>query len=56
MELRQVNQLSDGELRALIEAAGPISVSMIMPIQQEPDRRDENRIRLKNPVRAAEES
>jgi hypothetical protein len=55
MDLRQLNQLSDDELRALIDAAGQNSVSIIMPVQQEPDKWDENRIRLKNLLQAAEE-
>ncbi len=54
MNVRQLTHLSDGELRDLIDAAGPNSVSMFMPVQQEPDKWDENRIRLKNLVQAAE--
>jgi hypothetical protein len=55
MDIRQLNQLSDDELRALIDAAGQNSVSIIMPVQQEPDKWDENRIRLKNLLQAAEQ-
>ncbi|MGD2078820.1 MAG: hypothetical protein PVH18_10575, partial [Chloroflexota bacterium] len=53
MDLLQMHQLSDAELRALIQAAGQISISMVMPVQQEPDKRDENRIRLKNLIQQA---
>jgi len=55
MDLFQFKQLTDSELRALIERAGEISVSVIMPVQQEGDKRAENRTRLKNLLRAAEE-
>jgi uncharacterized protein YjiS (DUF1127 family) len=55
MDLRQLNQLNDDELRVLIDAAGQNSVSIFMPVQQEPDKWDENRIRLKNLLQAAED-
>lgn len=48
-------QLSDRELRDLIDAARGVCISLIMPVQQETDKRDMNRIRFKNHIQSARE-
>lgn len=55
LNLVQINRLSDSELKTLLESGEDVRVSIIMPVQQETDKRTENRIRLKNLLQAAEE-
>ena len=53
MDLIQLNQLSDNELRTLIDTNKRTCISLIMPVQQETDKRVENHTRLKNLIKAA---
>lgn len=55
MDLVQLNQLADSELRTLVETVEGVCISLILPVQQETDKRVENQIRLKNLIRAAQE-
>lgn len=55
MDLVQLNQLNDSELKSLVEDAEDTCVSLIMPVQQETDKRVENQIRLKNLIQSAQE-
>jgi hypothetical protein len=55
MDLVQLNQLNNSELKSLVEDVEDICVSLIMPIQQETDKRVENQIRLKNLIQSAYE-
>jgi len=56
MEVRQLVRLDDEELKPLLVLDRETKISLYMPVQQEPDKRDENRIRLKNLIQAAEEN
>jgi hypothetical protein len=56
MEARQLVYLDDEELKPLLVQDERIRISITIPVQQEVDKRDENRIRLKNQVQAAEEA
>lgn len=55
MEVRQLVRLDDQELEPLLVLDKETKISLYMPVQQEPDKRDENRIRLKNLIQAAQE-
>lgn len=55
MDVIQIYQLHDSELEDLIAAGKDVCISMVMPVQQEVDKRDENRIRLKNLIQEAEQ-
>jgi hypothetical protein len=55
MDLVPLNQLDNHELQPLIEASEGICISLIMPVQQETDKRVENQIRLKNLIQSAQE-
>jgi hypothetical protein len=55
MNLVQLNQLTDDELNTLLEMGGGICISLTMPVQQETDKRAENRIRLKNLIQTAQD-
>ncbi len=55
MEVRQLIRLDDEELRPLLVLDKETKVSLYMPVQQEPDKRDENRIRLKNKIQTVQE-
>ncbi len=54
MDILPINHLDVAEIKRLLEAGGEIRVSMMLPVQQEVDKRDENRIRLKNCVQEAQ--
>jgi hypothetical protein len=56
MDLVELTPLSDSELTNLIGAAKDVCVSLVMPLEQEPDKRAMNRIRLKNRLQAAHEN
>jgi hypothetical protein len=56
METRKLIHLSDEELEPLLMQDEGAKISLSIPVQQEADKRDENRIRLKNQVQAAEET
>lgn len=55
MNLVQLDHLSNSEISKLIESRGNVNISILMPVTLEPDKRDVNRITLKNLVQAAEE-
>jgi hypothetical protein len=46
--------LTEKELRELSEQSGDVCVSLFMPLSQQPDEREANRIRLKNLIKEAE--
>ncbi len=46
--------LTEKELRELSEQSGDVCVSLLMPLSQQPDEREANRIRLKNLIKQAE--
>lgn len=54
MELVRIHQLDKREIEKLINDKEGISISLTMPVQHEPDKRDENRIRLKNLLQRSE--
>jgi hypothetical protein len=54
MDLIQLDQLSDNELKTLIDIDKCTCISLIMPVQQETDKRVENYTRLKNLIKAAQ--
>lgn len=54
MDLVRLNQLADNEIRPLVESVEGVCISLILPVQQETDKRVENQIRLKNLIRAAQ--
>lgn len=55
MDIRDIGQMDEQELQELLEPSGKRRLSLHMTLQQEPDKRRENLIRLKNLVRRAEE-
>jgi len=55
MDLVQLREFKDNQLKVLSEPREGVCISLILPIQQETDKRDENRIRLKNLLREARE-
>lgn len=55
MEVFPMNQLSEREIKYLIDAGKGVRVSIFLPVQQEVDKRDENRIRLKNSLQEVQE-
>ena len=46
--------LTKKELRELAEQTGEVCISLFMPLSQQPDEREANRIRLKNLIKQAE--
>lgn len=54
MEVRRLRQFDKNALKEMMELDPGVRVSLIMPVQQEPDKRDENHIRLKNLIDEAE--
>jgi hypothetical protein len=55
MKTLLAKHLSSQEIMSLLEAGKGTRVSIFLPVQQEVDKRDENRIRLKNCLQAVEE-
>jgi hypothetical protein len=55
MDIFTLKYLSEGEIKDLIEAGKGTCVSISLPVQQEVDKRDVNRIRLKNSLQEVEE-
>lgn len=53
MDFFPIDRLDESGLKQLLEPAAQWGTSLLMPIQQEPDKRRENLIRLKNLVREA---
>ncbi|MDX1416180.1 MAG: hypothetical protein R3293_18425 [Candidatus Promineifilaceae bacterium] len=53
--MNQIYRLEKDEIQELLEFDESIKVTFTMPIQQEVDKRDENRIRLKNLLQDAEQ-
>jgi hypothetical protein len=46
--------LTEIEIRELLEHKGKPCISLFMPLSQQPDQREANRIRLKNLIKQAE--
>lgn len=55
IDLIRINRLDDNKLKSLVAAGEGICISLVMPAETEVDKRDENRIRLKNLMQSVED-